>query len=72
MGLGAQEVARLTATTDRILGLELRKVRYVRSLSFVQGTAVNAPQTSILLKCEWGVALGASCQSFGFVGGSSS
>src|SRR5512147_767537 len=48
MGLGAQEVARLNATTDRILGLELRKVRYLRSLSFIQGTAVNALRTSIL------------------------
>jgi ATP-binding cassette subfamily B protein len=48
MGLGAQEVARLNAATDRILGLELRKVRYLRSLSFVQGTAVNALRTSIL------------------------
>jgi ATP-binding cassette subfamily B protein len=48
MGLGAQEVARLNATTGRILGLELRKVRYLRSLSFVQGTAVNALRTSIL------------------------
>ncbi|HSD27582.1 MAG TPA: ABC transporter ATP-binding protein [Vicinamibacteria bacterium] len=48
MGLGAQEVARLNAATDLILGLELRKVRYLRSLSFVQGTAVNALRTSIL------------------------
>jgi ATP-binding cassette, subfamily B, bacterial len=48
MGLGAQEIARLNATTDRILGLELRKVRYLRSLSFIQGTAVNALRTSIL------------------------
>jgi ATP-binding cassette subfamily B protein len=48
MGLGAQEVARLNATTGRILGLELRKIRYLRSLSFVQGTAVNALRTSIL------------------------
>ncbi len=48
MGLGAQEVARLNATTGRILGLELRKVRYLRSLSFIQGTAVNALRTSIL------------------------
>ena len=48
MGLGAQEVARLNATTDRILGLELRKIRYLRSLSFIQGTAVNALRTSIL------------------------
>ena len=48
MGLGAQEIARLDAATDRILGLELSKVRYLRSLSFVQGTAVNALRTSIL------------------------
>jgi ATP-binding cassette subfamily B protein len=48
MGLGAQEIARLNAATDRILGLELSKVRYLRSLSFVQGTAVNALRTSIL------------------------
>ena len=48
MGLGAQEIDRLNATTNRILGLELQKVRYLRSLSFVQGTAVNALRTSIL------------------------
>jgi ATP-binding cassette, subfamily B, bacterial len=48
MGLGAQEIERLNATTTRILGLELEKVRYLRSLSFVQGTAVNALRTSIL------------------------
>ena len=48
MGLGSQEVERLNATTKRILALELRKVRYLRSLSFIQGTAVNALRTSIL------------------------
>ena len=48
LGLAAQEVRRLNATTDKILALELRKVRYLRSLSFVQGTAVNALRTSIL------------------------
>ncbi len=48
LGLGPQEVARLNSTTDRILLLELKKVRYLRSLSFVQGTAVNALRTSIL------------------------
>src|SRR5512141_2134022 len=48
MGLGAQEIARLNNTTSRILGLELRKVRYLRSLSFVQGTTVNALRTTIL------------------------
>src|SRR5262245_49966625 len=48
LGLANQEVARLNATTGKILGLELKKVRYLRSLSFIQGTAVNALRTSIL------------------------
>ncbi len=48
LGLAPQEVARLNATTDRILALELKKVRYLRSLSFIQGTVVNALRTSIL------------------------
>src|ERR671924_2068712 len=49
LGLAEQEVTRLTATTEKILKLELRKVRYIRSLSFVQGTAVNFIRTCILL-----------------------
>src|SRR5687768_7902668 len=49
LGLADQEVTRLTATTEKILKLELRKVRYVRSLSFIQGTAVNFVRTCILL-----------------------
>ena len=49
LGLADQEVARLTATTEKILKLELKKVRYIRSLSFVQGTAVNFIRTCILL-----------------------
>jgi ATP-binding cassette subfamily B protein len=49
LGLADQEVARLTATTEKILKLELRKVRYIRSLSFVQGTSVNFVRTCILL-----------------------
>ena len=48
LGLAHQEIARLNATTDKILQLELKKVRYIRSLSFVQGTAVNFLRTSIL------------------------
>jgi ATP-binding cassette, subfamily B, bacterial len=48
LGLAQQEVARLNNTTGKILDLELRKVRYLRSLSFIQGTAVNALRTSIL------------------------
>jgi ATP-binding cassette subfamily B protein len=48
LGLAPQEIARLNSTTEKILRLELKKVRYIRSLSFVQGTVVNALRTSIL------------------------
>jgi ATP-binding cassette subfamily B protein len=48
LGLAQQEIKRLNSTTGRILELELKKVRYLRSLSFIQGTAVNAMRTSIL------------------------
>ena len=48
LGLAQQEIARLNSTTDKILQLELKKVRYIRSLSFVQGTTVNFLRTSIL------------------------
>src|SRR5499427_3152936 len=48
LGLAGQEIARLNATTDKILKLELKKVRYLRSLSFVQGTCVNLIRTTIL------------------------
>ena len=48
LGLANQEVVRLNATTGKILQLELKKVKYLRSLSFIQGTSVNALRTSIL------------------------
>jgi ATP-binding cassette subfamily B protein len=48
LGLGKQEINRLNSTTDKILELELRKVKYIRSLSFIQGTIVNFIRTSIL------------------------
>jgi ATP-binding cassette, subfamily B, bacterial len=48
LGLARQEIARLNTTTDKILQLELKKVRYIRSLSFVQGTTVNFLRTSIM------------------------
>jgi ATP-binding cassette subfamily B protein len=48
LGLGQQEIARLNSTTAKILNLELRKVRYLRSLSFIQGTLVNLLRTSIM------------------------
>src|SRR5438128_1818086 len=48
LGLAQQEIKRLNSTTGKILELELKKVRYLRSLSFVQGTSVNALRTSIM------------------------
>ncbi len=48
LGLAQQEIDRLNATTDKILKLELKKVRYLRSLSFIQGSCVNLLRTSIL------------------------
>jgi ATP-binding cassette subfamily B protein len=41
LGLTKQEVERLNKNTYKILGLELRKVKSIRMLSFVQGTFVN-------------------------------
>ena len=49
LGLAQQETQRLNGITDRILKLELRKVRYLRSLSFVQGTFVNLLRNVIIL-----------------------
>ncbi|MCC6551118.1 MAG: ABC transporter ATP-binding protein [Ignavibacteriaceae bacterium] len=48
LGLSGQEIDRLNSTTKKILDLELKKVKYIRSLSFIQGTMVNFLRTSIL------------------------
>ncbi len=49
LGLAEQEIIRLNSTTEKILHLELQKVKYIRRLSFIQGTIVNLLRTSILL-----------------------
>lgn len=41
LGLAGQEVDRLNAVTEKILALELKKLRYLRMLDFVQGTVTN-------------------------------
>ncbi len=48
LGLASQETERLNDTTRRILSLELKKVRQVRSISFIQGTFVNLMRQSIM------------------------
>ncbi|KEQ31468.1 ABC transporter ATP-binding protein [Pedobacter antarcticus] len=49
LGLASQEIERLNKTTYKILGLELRKVKYVRSMSFVQGTTVNLVRSAMVV-----------------------
>lgn len=49
LGLAKQEIAQLNATTQKILKLELKKVKYIRSMSFVQGTCVNLLRTLMVL-----------------------
>jgi len=48
LGLIEQEEKRLNATTLKILGLELKKVRFVRSLSFIQGTTVHLVRSALI------------------------
>jgi len=49
LGLTTQEIRRLNSTTIRILRLELKKVRSIRTISFIQGTFVNALRQAIIL-----------------------
>ena len=53
LGLAGQEIERLNSTTGKILKLELKKVRFVRSLSFVQGTTVNFLRTLFVFMLYW-------------------
>lgn len=48
LGLVDQEILRLNTTTEDILKLELKKLRYIRSIAFVQGTLINLMRNSIL------------------------
>jgi len=48
LGLTEQEVKRLNTTTVKILGLELKKIRFIRSLSFIQGTTVHFMRTCLV------------------------
>src|SRR3989344_1702873 len=48
LGLQTQEVKRLNSTNEKILELELKKVKLIRMLSFVQGTIVNAVRVLLL------------------------
>ncbi|MCB0796221.1 MAG: ABC transporter ATP-binding protein [Chitinophagales bacterium] len=53
LGLTGQEVDRLNQNTYKILGLELTKVKRIRSISFIQGTFVNTLRQVILFMLLW-------------------
>ncbi|OJY91995.1 MAG: ABC transporter ATP-binding protein [Sphingobacteriales bacterium 44-15] len=53
LGLTQQEVSRLNKNTYKILGLELTKVKRIRSISFIQGTFVNTLRQVILFMLLW-------------------
>ncbi len=53
LGLEKQEVERLNAVNEKILELELKKVKMVRKLDFIQGTLTNALRSVILLLMLW-------------------
>jgi ATP-binding cassette subfamily B protein len=53
LGLTYPEVRRLREHTERIFELEMAKVKQVRTLSFLQGTALNLLKQSILFTLLW-------------------
>lgn len=59
LGLTNQEVNRLNNNTFKILSLELRKVKSIRTLSFIQGTMVNFLQQVITFTLLWLIFRGA-------------
>jgi ATP-binding cassette subfamily B protein len=48
LGLTQQEEERLNSNTHKILQLELQKIRFIRSLSFIQGTTVHFMRTCVV------------------------
>jgi ATP-binding cassette subfamily B protein len=53
LGLIGQEIHRIRLNTLKILGLELLKVKKIRTLGFVQGTTVNLMRNLLLLFLSW-------------------
>lgn len=63
LGLEEQEIRRLNNVNEKILQLELKKVKLIRTLSFIQGTLVNGLRSALMLLMLWlvfygGISLG--------------
>ncbi len=53
LGLQDQEIDRLNSLNEKILGLELKKVKLIRTLSFIQGTMVNFVRSLLMFAMLW-------------------
>jgi len=53
LGLEEQEIGRLNKVNAGILGLELKKVRFLRFYSFLQGTLINSTRAGLLFLMLW-------------------
>jgi ATP-binding cassette subfamily B protein len=53
LGLEQQEITRLNNVNAGILALELKKVRFLRFYSFLQGTLINSTRAGLLLLMLW-------------------
>ncbi len=53
LGLEQQETEHLNEVNEKILQLELKKVKMIRKLSFIQGTMINAVRAIIQLLMLW-------------------
>jgi len=53
LGLEKQETDRLNEVNSQILELELKKIKLIRKLSFVQGTLINLCRSGIMFLMFW-------------------
>ncbi|HEX8410232.1 MAG TPA: ABC transporter ATP-binding protein [Thermoanaerobaculia bacterium] len=53
LGLENQEIDRLNKVNAGILGLELKKIRFLRFYSFLQGTLINTTRAGLLFLMLW-------------------
>lgn len=53
LGLENQEIKRLNDTNAKILELELKKIKIIRTFSFIQGTVINALRSGLMFLMLW-------------------
>ncbi len=53
LGLENQEIIRLNKVNDQILNLNLKKIKLIRILSFIQGSLINTTRSIILFLMIW-------------------